>query len=116
MLAFQTDFENQLLIKSKQTYVFKKKENNSKENNMKIEYANECIQNLGMSHPTTCVHQFIYDENNNDEMKTMQYFLMHGLVLFIKVYSYVDHMFYVQSFSNNTEVTIDIKRNKYFTY
>ena len=81
------------MIKSKQTYVLKK-ENHSKENNMKIEYANECIQNLGISHPTSFVHQFIYDENDNDEMKTMQYFLMNGLVLFINVDRYVEHMFY----------------------
>ena len=68
-----------------------------------------------MGDPTTCVHQFIYNENENDEMKTIQYFLMNGLVLFINVDSYAKHMIYVQSFSNNTEVSIYVKKNKAFT-
>ena len=47
----------------------------SKENNMKIQYANEFVQNLGMGDPTTCVYQFIYNENENDETKIIQYFI-----------------------------------------
>ena len=39
---------------------------------------------------------------------------MHGLVLFIKVDSYVEHMFYACLFSNNTEYPIAKKNNKYF--
>ena len=35
----------------------------SKDNNMKIQYANEFVQNLGMGYPTTCVYQFIYKKN-----------------------------------------------------
>ena len=63
-----------------------------------------------MGDPITRLYQFICDKNNIDEMKTIQYFLINGLVLFIKVYSYVEHMLYVQSFSNKTEVTINIKK------
>ena len=48
---------------------------------MKIQYENKFIQNLGMGHPTTCVYQFIYDENDNDETKVIQYFIMHVLGL-----------------------------------
>ena len=44
----------------------------------------------------------------------MQYFIMNGLGLCIKVDSYMAHMFYECSFSHNTSVTIDIKRNTYF--
>ena len=29
---------------------------------MKIQYANELLQKLGMGHPTTCVYQFIYNK------------------------------------------------------
>ena len=37
------------------------KENHSEENDMKIQYTNKFVQKLGMSDPTTCVYQFIYD-------------------------------------------------------
>ena len=47
-----------------------------------------------MGDPTTCVYQFIYDENESDDTKIIQYFIMYGLVLCIKVNSYVTHMFY----------------------
>ena len=46
-----------------------------------------------MSDPTTCVYQFIYDENDNDGTNIIQYYIMHGLGLCIKVDSYVAHMF-----------------------
>ena len=39
---------------------------------------------------------------------------MHGLGLFIKVDSYVDHMFNAWSFSHNTAFPIAKKTNKYF--
>ena len=38
---------------------------------------------------------------------------MNGLVLCIKVDSYVSHMFYALSFVHNTEVPISINKNKY---
>ena len=41
---------------------------------------------------------------------------MHGLVLCIKVDSYVAHMFYAWSFSHNTAVPIAKNKNKYFLY
>ena len=47
-----------------------------------------------MGDPTTCVYQFIYDENYNEETGIIKYFIMHGLGLCIKVYSYVAHMLY----------------------
>ena len=39
---------------------------------------------------------------------------MHGLGLCIKVDSYVDHLFYAWSFSNDTEVPMAKKKNKFF--
>ena len=47
-----------------------------------------------MGDPKTCVYQFIYDENDNDDTKLMQYFIMHVLGLCEKVDSYVSHMLY----------------------
>ena len=38
----------------------------SKENNVKIQYANNSVQELGMVDPTTCVYQFIYDEKDKN--------------------------------------------------
>ena len=63
---------------------------------------------------TTCVYPFIYNENDNDHTNILQYFIIHGLELCIKVDSYVTHMFYVWSFSHNTELLIAIKKEKYF--
>ena len=34
-----------------------------KENNTKIQYANEFVKKLWMGDPTSFVYQFIYDEN-----------------------------------------------------
>ena len=66
-----------------------------------------------MDDPTTCVYQFIYDENYSVDKNIIQYFNMHGLGLCIKVDSYVEHMFNAWSFSNNTAVSIAINKNKY---
>ena len=69
-----------------------------------------------MGDPTTFVYQFIYDEKDKDDTQIMQYFIMHVLRLCIKVDSYVAHMFYAWSFSNNTSVLISKNKNKYFLY
>ena len=69
---------------------------------------------IGMVNPKTCDYQFIYYERDSVDTNIIQYFIMHGLGLFIKVDSYVAHMFYEWSFSHNTAVTIDIMKNKYF--
>ena len=67
-----------------------------------------------MGDPTACVYQFIYDENHSVDTKVIQYFIMHGLVLCIKVDIYVAHMFYACSFSHDTVVPISINKTKYF--
>ena len=57
--------------------------------------------------------ELIYDENESDDKKIIQYFDMHGLILCIKVDGSVSHMLYAWSFSNNTAFPITIKKNKY---
>ena len=52
------------------------------------------VQKLGVANPTTCVYQFIYDEKDKNYTQITKYFIMHRLVLCIKVDSYVDHLFY----------------------
>ena len=67
-----------------------------------------------MRDTTTCVYQFIYDLNDIDDTKIIQYFIMNGLVLCIKIDSYVAHVFYACSFSHITTVPIAMKKNKCF--
>ena len=71
-----------------------KKEENYKEENMKMQCANEFIQNMGLSDTTTCVYQLIFDENEIDDTKIIQYFIRHGLGLCINLNIFVAHMFY----------------------
>ena len=33
---------------------------------------------MGLGDPTTCVYQFIFDENDSNDTKIIQYFIMHG--------------------------------------
>ena len=44
----------------------------------------------------------------------LQYFVMHGIGLFIKLKNHVAHMFYAWLFSYNTTVPIAIKQKKYY--
>ena len=67
-----------------------------------------------MGNPKKNVYQFIYDEYDNDDTNVIRCFIMHGLGIFLKIDSYVVHMFYAWSFSHNEEVPIYIKKNKYF--
>ena len=46
---------------------------------------------MGLNDPTIYVYQLIYDENDNNETKIIQYFIMHGLVLCIKVDIFMCH-------------------------
>ena len=61
---------------------------------MKIQYANELFEQLGVGGPTTCVYQFIYDEKDSDDTEIIRFFIMHGLGLCIAVNSYVAHRLY----------------------
>ena len=79
---------------------------------MKIQYANEFVEILGMGDPTTYFYQLVYDETGNADTEIIQYSIMHGFVLRIKVDSYVANMLYKWSFSHNTAVPIAIKKNK----
>ena len=61
---------------------------------MKIKYTNEFIQKMGLGDPTSCVYQFIFDENDSNDTTIIQYFIMHGMVLCIKLNRFIAHMFY----------------------
>ena len=50
---------------------------------------------MGLGDPTSCVYQLIFDENDSNYTNIIQYFIMHGLGLCIKLNSFVAHMFYV---------------------
>ena len=81
---------------------------------MKVQYENEFVKSMEIGDSITCVYQLIYNENDNGVTKTTQYFIIHGLGIWINVGSYVEHMFYACSFRNNTEIPIAIKKNSYF--
>ena len=61
---------------------------------MKITYSNEFILNMGLGYPTNFVYQFIFDENDINYTRIIQYFIMHGLGICIKLNSFVAYMFY----------------------
>ena len=69
---------------------------------------------MGLGDPTTCVYQFILDENDINYKKIIQYFIIHVLVLCIKLDIFVVHMLYAWSFIHNTELKITINKNKNF--
>ena len=71
---------------------------------------------MGLGAPTTCVYQFIFDENDRNDTKIIQYFIMHGLRLCIKLNSFAADMFYAWSFSHDIAVPITIKKNIYYIY
>ena len=81
---------------------------------MKIQYANEFVEQLGIGDTTTCVYHLIYDEKYSVYTDIIKYFIMHGLGLCMNVDSYVAHIFCACSFSHNTALPIDIKKNQYF--
>ena len=96
--------------------MYLKKEYHPRENDTKTQYENESIQILGMDDPKNVFYQLFYDKNNSDDPTIIQYFIIQGLGLCIKVDSYMEHMFYVWSFIHNKSVPIAIKKNKYFIY
>ena len=69
---------------------------------------------MGLGDPKTWVYKIFFNENYSNDTKIIQYFIMHGLVLCIKLDSFVAHMFYAWSLINNTSVPISIKSNKNF--
>ena len=47
-----------------------------------------------LSDPITCVYQYILDQYDSNDKNIIQYYVMHGLGLCIKLKSYLAHMFY----------------------
>ena len=64
----------------------------------------------------TCVYQFIFDQNDSNDTKIVQYFIICGLRLCIKLNSFVAHMFYAWSLNNNTSVQIAINHSLFSSF
>ena len=69
---------------------------------------------MALGDPTTCVYQFIFNENDSNNTNILQYFIMHRLGLCIKLDDLVAHIVYAYSFINNTAVPIAIKQNNFY--
>ena len=63
---------------------------------------------------TTFFYQFIFGENDSNDTKIIQCFIMYVLVLCIKLNSFVEHMLYVWSFSHNAAVSMANNHNNFF--
>ena len=63
------------------------KQNNSKEKKIKTRYANDFIINKVFGGPIKYIYQFIFDENGCNNTNIIQYFILHVLVLCIKLNS-----------------------------
>ena len=64
---------------------------------------------MGLGDPTRCVYRFIFDPDDSYDKKIIEYFLMHGILLCIKLNSYMAYMFYAWSLSHNASVLSDTK-------
>ena len=89
-------FKKPVVDKVKLDMIILMKHKHLKEEKMKKnQYSHEFIQNMGLSDPKTCFYQFIFDENDSNYIKIIQYFIMHELGLCIKLNSFVAHIFYL---------------------
>ena len=52
---------------------------------MIIQYLNGIMLNMKLDDTTTSVYQLIFDKNDSNDTKIIQYFTMHGLWLCIKL-------------------------------
>ena len=85
----------------------------SEEDEMKIKYEDRFIQNMGLGDPTTFLWVHFYQYGSNDT-NIIQYYIVHLLVLCIKINGSEVHKSYAWSLSHNTEVPIAIKQKTYF--
>ena len=60
-------FRRSVVGKVKSDICILQKGYDSKENNMKVQYANNSVKKLEMVDPTTYVYQFIYNEKYNND-------------------------------------------------
>ena len=70
------------------------KQKHSKEAKIKINHANESIQKIGLVDPTKYIYESIFDEDDSHDTNIIQYFIIHGLGLCIKLNNVSSHMFY----------------------
>ena len=63
-----------------------------------------------------CVYWFTFDKEDSKDTQIIQYFVMHGLVLCIKLKSYAAHIFYTCSLGHNKASLTTIKEEKPYIY
>ena len=72
-------------------------------------YIKRWMNLLQLGKSTTCVYQFLVDDCfENASPDIIQYFLLDGLFLCVRMGSHVCHMFYGHTFSHRTSVGIAI--------
>ena len=72
---------------------------------------------MGLGDPKTFVYQVTFDKQDTDNTHMIKYVFMEGLVICIKLNSYVAHIFYAWLFIHNASVPILIKhKNIIFLY
>ena len=90
----------------------------------KAKYAMDFIHKFGLGVPTSCVYQFIHDENGfqEDDAEVIQYFLLNGLGVCFRLGNHVAHSFYAFTMTHCTAVcmvvvdsTLYLRKNDNFT-
>ena len=72
---------------------------------------------MGLGDLKTFVYQVTFYKEDTDNTHILKYFVMDGLVICIKLNSYVAHILYAWSFIHNASVPILIKhKNIIFLY
>ena len=66
-----------------------------------------------MGCPTTFVYQFTFDKEDRKYIQVIQYFLIYGLGIWIKLDSCAEHMFNFFLLIHNIKIPIVLKGNKY---
>ena len=79
-----------------------------------MDYAKALIHNIVLGNHKTCIYQLNFDKEVIDNTQDLQYFSMHSVGIFIKLNSYISHMFYAFPFHHNTVILILLEVNKYY--
>ena len=71
---------------------------------------------MGLGDLTTFFYQYFFRKYDSNGTNIIQHFVIHGVVLFIKLNIFVVQMFYSWSLIYNTAVPSYIKQNKCYLY
>mmetsp|Transcript_7289 Transcript_7289/g.13285 ORF Transcript_7289/g.13285 Transcript_7289/m.13285 type:complete len:637 (-) Transcript_7289:103-2013(-) len=87
----------------------------SSEHRKRLDYANRWCR-LGIGSASTCAYQFVYrTESLKDEIELVQYFILAGLGVSVRMSSFVVHMMYAHTFSHMTAMPLVIKSGKVYS-